>query len=156
MSMWLSLAKIEPALLSRIRDEPELVDALFDEEAASPSPEFRGAADTFGCDYRWLSEIAEGKAQAEHGTTAWREVFPWLAKASGHDCPVIDKAYDFGYGPAHFLTPEEVKQIAEGLAAEGWDTRARWDGDDSNSFADLPPFFVAAAAEGKCVVGGVS
>ena len=48
-------------------------------------------------------------------------------------------------GPAFVLTPDEVRQAAEGLVTEGW---AR--------FLGLGPFFSSAAAEGKGVIGGVN
>jgi len=73
--------------------------------------------------------------------------------------------FEFCYGPAFFLTPEEVRQVAQGLVAEGWtgDTTA---GDwyqenedaeyENDEFDDLGRFFAAAAAEGKAVIGGVN
>ncbi|MFJ8112717.1 hypothetical protein [Streptomyces sp. NPDC096132] len=161
MSMWLSLAKIEPSLLTTAREKPELIDSLFfdeDDDPGAPVPGFRPVADAYGYDYRLLSDIAEGRAQAEENTTDWMGAYPWLAKASGHGCDVTEE-YEFCYGPAFVLTPDEVRQVAEGLVAEGWvpSTAAKWDEEtEDDEFEDLGPFFAAAAAEGKAVIGGVN
>ncbi|MEU1180354.1 hypothetical protein ABZ464_22370 [Streptomyces sp. NPDC005820] len=145
MSMWLDLVKIDPAVLAAVQERPQLIDALFSEED-DPDPVVAGVhsdADSFGYDYRLLSDIAEGRARAEQGTGDWQSAYPWLARAAGHDCAVVE-AYDFGYGPAHFLTPDEVAEVARGLRTEHWD------------LDDLLPFFTRAAAEGRAVLGGVS
>ncbi|MHC5907525.1 hypothetical protein ACVNF4_27100 [Streptomyces sp. S6] len=54
-----------------------------------------------------------------HRTADWHTAHPWPARATGHNCPAVEE-YDFGYGPAHFLTPDEVARVAEGLRAEHW------------------------------------
>ncbi|MEU1511435.1 DUF1877 family protein [Streptomyces sp. NPDC005811] len=138
MSMWLDLVRIDPELLAAVQERPELIDALF----SAADDEEETDADSFGLDYRLLADIAEGRALAEQGTGDWQSAYPWLARATGHDCATVEE-YDFGYGPAHFLTPDEVGEVARGLRAEHWDL----DG--------LVPFFTKAAAEGKAVLGGV-
>ncbi|MFF3373545.1 hypothetical protein ACFYXF_11420 [Streptomyces sp. NPDC002680] len=140
MSMWLKLTKLEPSLLK------------------SALEEFRRTGDSFGCDYRLLSAVAEGRAEVEEGTADWTKAYPWLARSTGHGCVVIEE-HRFGYGPAFILTPDEVRQVAKGLVAEGWAvgaTAADWDGEsEDHGLQDLGPFFAAAAAEGKAVLGGV-
>ncbi|MFK0160663.1 hypothetical protein ACIQVK_52585 [Streptomyces sp. NPDC090493] len=148
MSMWLKLTKIEPALLMAVREGAVL-------------SAFRTRADSYGCDHRILSTIAEGRAEAEEGTTDWTKAYPWLARSTGHGCAAVEeKEYESGYGPAFVLTPDEVRQVAEGLMAEGWattgTTAADWTGEsEDHGLEDLGPFFAAAAAEGKAVIGGV-
>lgn len=161
MSMWLDLVKIDPALLAEIRTSPQLIDALFDEDDI-PAPlttAVHRTADFFGHDYRLLAELAEDRAKVERNTADWHTAYPWLARATGHDCPTVE-AYDFGYGPAHFLTPDEVARVAEGLRAEHWSPGARathWDpGAEDRDLTELVPFFAKAAQEGKAVLGGVS
>jgi hypothetical protein len=63
--------------------------------------------------------------------------------------------FDFCYGPAFGMTPEEVKEVAAGLAAEPWAHEALGVDDDEN-LPGLLRFFAEAAAEGKGLVGGVS
>ncbi|WP_431971013.1 hypothetical protein [Nocardia sp. bgisy134] len=161
MSMWLELAKIEPSLLEEMREKPELIHTVFfSENDSAPLPGgLRRVADFYGYDYRTLSAIAEGRAEAEKGTADWRDAYPWLARATGDHCDVI-AGYEFCYGPAFVLTPNEVRQVTEGLVAEGWvlgTTVADWDEEnEDDEFEDLCPYFAAAAAEGKAVIGGVS
>ncbi|MFF5965097.1 hypothetical protein ACFY64_15430 [Streptomyces collinus] len=100
--------------------------------------------DSHGEDFRALGDIAGGRAEVEEGESDWRFAYPWLARATGHGCQVVEES-EFGYGPAFVLTSDEVRQVAEGLVAEGW---AR--------FLGLGPFYASAAAEGKGVIGGVN
>ncbi|WP_157968562.1 hypothetical protein [Streptomyces geranii] len=130
--MRLKLARIGPALLEAMR------------EAVRPTPGLVGDLSFHGYDYRVLDAVAEGRAEAEEGTADWRTAYPWLARATGHGCATVE-GYEFGYGPAFVLTPDEVRQVADGLRAEGW----------AGAFEDLDPFFAAAAAEGEAVIGGV-
>ncbi|MFF3940710.1 DUF1877 family protein [Streptomyces phaeofaciens] len=139
MSMWLNLAKTDPARLREARENPELIDALFSDE---DDPE--QAADLHEEDYRTLAEIAEGRAAAEEDSADWTSAYPWLARATGHGCETVEE-YDFGYGPAFLLTPDEVRQVADGLEREGW-TR----------FLELGPYYAEAATEGKGMIGGIS
>ncbi|WP_432087535.1 hypothetical protein [Streptomyces sp. bgisy095] len=161
MSMWLDLVKIDSSLLAVLRERPELIGALFFEDDV-PEPLVSGVhptGDSFGHDYRLLAEVAEGRAEAEKGTSDWRTAYPWLARATGEDCRTVE-GFEFGYGPAHFLTPDEVGQVAEGLVGERWTDRtsaAHWNaGAGERDFDDLVPFFAKAAEEGRAVVGGVS
>ncbi|WTW95096.1 YfbM family protein [Streptomycetaceae bacterium NBC_01309] len=135
MSMWLTLAKIDPALLPDVRSNPDLLDDLLNGD--HPEDE------THGEDYRTIDHIAEGRAEVEEGAADWREAYPWLGRATGHGSEEIE-GDDFGYGPAFVLTPDEVRQVAEGLVGEGW-----------SRFLELAPFLTRAAAEGKAVVGAV-
>ncbi|OPC77412.1 hypothetical protein B4N89_43685 [Embleya scabrispora] len=175
MSMWLTLAKVEPSVPAAVRERPELIGTLFvdpadepdridpadrpdAEQAAALPGEFRPRADSYGLDYRLLAAVAESRARAEEDTADWEAAYPWLARATGHGCDVVDE-YEFCYGPAFVLGPDEVRRVAEGLVAEGWsrDGRAaRWDGErEDHELEDLGPFFAAAAAEGRAVIGGV-
>jgi hypothetical protein len=121
MSMWLSLAKISPEVLAEIRERPDLLDALFFEED-DPLPEgVSRTADMLGCDYLTLSAVADAKARDEFGADDWREHLTWLVRATGEDGDSVLEGYEFGYGPAFVLTVPEVVEVAEGLAAEGWD-----------------------------------
>ncbi|MEV5905197.1 hypothetical protein [Streptomyces sp. NPDC052127] len=160
MSMWLALVKIDPALLAALQERPELVGALFFEDDV-PEPLVSGVdptADSFHYDYRLLSDMAEGRSEAEKGTPKWHTAYPWLARATGENCSAIERS-EFGYGPAHFLTPHEVGQVAAGLAGEHWTHRAsaaHWNAEaEERDFDDLVPFFAKAAAEGKAILGGV-
>ncbi|MEU8134126.1 hypothetical protein [Streptodolium elevatio] len=135
MSMWLHLAKVDAAVAADVRSNPDLVDDLLD--GAHPADE------THGEDYRAVDQIAEGRADVEEGAADWREAYPWLGKATGEGGGEIDGT-DFGYGPAFLLDADEVRQVADGLAAEGW-----------SRFLELGPFYAKAAAEGKCVVGAL-
>ena len=86
MSMWLTLAKIQPALLKEARERPEVVRALFsdgDDSVLLPHG-FRSGADSHGEDFRTLGDIAAGRAEAEEGEPGWTSVYPWLARATGH------------------------------------------------------------------------
>ncbi|MFI1582474.1 hypothetical protein [Embleya sp. NPDC020630] len=175
MSMWLMLAKVEPSVPAAVLERPELIETLFfdpadeperidpsdrpDPERAAVLPgEFRPRADSYRFDYRLLAAVAESRAQAEQGTADWEAAFPWLAGATGHECDEVEE-YEFCYGPAFVLAPDEVRRVAEGLVAEGWARAggaARWDGEcEEHELEDLGPFFAAAAAEGRAVIGGV-
>ncbi|MFI2433065.1 hypothetical protein [Streptomyces sp. NPDC018693] len=159
MSMWLELAKIEPSLLTEVREKPELIHALFfQKDDPAPLPQgFRPGPDSYGEDYRNFVATAEAPAETEEGTTEWG-----LARATGHGCEVIDGYDEFCYGPAFVLTPGEVRQVAKGLVAEGWDADEAADRDEEDEdgevdeFEDLGAFFAAAAAEGRAVIGGVN
>jgi hypothetical protein len=159
MSMWLNLAKVEPELLKAIRAQPKLLDALF---FSTPSSEtqlsgFHPETDTFGYDYRVLTAIAAGRAEDERQMTHWTESYPWLAKATGSEGEIIEE-YEFCYGPAFLIAPEDVPKVAGGLAEEHWDLDL--DEEDRNDeldvFEGLAPFFATAAGEGKAIIGGVS
>ncbi|MFE5334181.1 hypothetical protein ACFRCG_48090 [Embleya sp. NPDC056575] len=175
MSMWLMLAKVEPAVPAAIRERPELIETLFFDPADEPDRidpsdrpdpdqaavlpgEFRSRADSFGVDYRLVAAVAESRARAEQDTADWEAVFPWLARATGHECDEVEE-YEFCYGPAFVLAPDEVRRVAEGLVAEGWARdggAARWGEErEEHELEDLGPFFAAAAAEGRAVIGGV-
>ena len=146
MSMWLTLAKIAPPVLAEARQNPALIDALFsggNDPTLLPQG-FRPGADSHGEDFRALGDIAGGRAKAEEGESDWASAYPWLARATGHGCEAVE-GYEFGYGPAFVLAPDEVRQVAEGMVTEGW---AR--------FLELGPFYASAAAEGKGVIGGVN
>ncbi|MDR6980776.1 hypothetical protein J2X68_007518 [Streptomyces sp. 3330] len=160
MSMWLALVKIDPAMLSAVRERPELTGALFFEDDV-PEPLVSGVHPTGDCfhyDYRLLSDMAEGRSEAEEGTPKWHTAYPWLARATGENCSTVEGS-ELGYGPAHFLTPHEVGQVAAGLAGEHWTSRAsapHWDAEaEDRDFDDIVPFFARAAAEGKAILGGV-
>jgi hypothetical protein len=121
MSMWLSLAKISPEVLAEIRERPDLLDALFFEEAEELPEGVSRTSDMLGCDYLTLSAVADAKAREEFGVDDWREHLTWLVRATGEDEAEVLEGYEFTYGPAFVLTAPAVVEVAEGLAAEGWD-----------------------------------
>jgi hypothetical protein len=169
MSMWLNLAKVSPALLAEIRTRPDLLDALFFEESSGIEG-FDPHADVLGCDYRTLSAIAEAMAGHDDPALDWRDQYPGLSRATGEaDVEYLD-GYEFTYGPAFAIAPEDLPAVLESLVAEDWtyddldeleegDTdAAEADEDDELMYGDvedLVPFFEAAAREGKAVVGGI-
>ncbi|MYS86516.1 hypothetical protein [Embleya scabrispora] len=130
--MWLTLVKIEPALPGKARERPH------------PVAELRGTHEAHGEDYRALCDIAEGRAEVEEGTAEWMSVYPALARATGNGCAAVE-ASDPGGGAAFVLTADEVARVATGLADEGW-----------TGFLEIARFYVAAAAEGRAVVGEVN
>ncbi|MVO90646.1 hypothetical protein GPA10_39330 [Streptomyces sp. p1417] len=168
MSLWLKLTKIEPPLLEEARRRPDLIEALFSSEDESRGedegergggvlpPTFRPGADSWATDHRLISAVATDRAEVEEGTADWTRAYPWLARSTGEGPDVIE-AYESGYGPAFVLTPAEVRAVAEGLTAEGWAagaTAAHWKGDRAEGgIEDLGPFFAAAVAEAKAVIG---
>lgn len=135
MSMWLTLAKIDPALLHDVHTKPDLAADLLN----GSHPE----AGSHGEDFRAIDQMATGRAEAEEGTTDWAAAYPWLGKATGHGCDVVE-GQALGYGPAFVLTPDEVRQTAAGLASEGW-----------SRFLGLAPFYATAATEGKAILGAI-
>jgi len=167
--MWLTLAKVNPGLFAEIRANPDLLDAIFFDEDDRPAG-LDERSDVFGCDYRTLSAVAEGCAEADEAGVDWREHYAWLARATGENEADHLPGYDFTYGPAFAFAPTDVQRVAEGLAEESWsldeeDARElsgnnsdEEDEDDPefDDFIDLVPFFAAAAREGKAVVGGIS
>ncbi|MDI2127562.1 hypothetical protein [Yinghuangia seranimata] len=133
MSIWLTLVKLDPAAADEARTRPESVAGLLD-----------GTAGRHAEDYRALGDIAEGRAETEEGTADWTRAYPALAAATGTDRPLVEGS-DNGYGPAFVLGPDDVRRVADGLAAEGW-----------TGFLEIARFYVAAAAEGRAVLGALS
>jgi hypothetical protein len=162
MSMWLSLAKVNPELLADIKANPDLLDAIFFNDGDRPAG-LDERSDVFGCDYRTLSAVAEGCAEAEGAGDDWRAHFVWLARATGENEADHMSGYEFAYGPAFAFDPADVQLVAEGMAREDWsppadDARepAGEDEPEFDDFLDLVPFFTAAVTEGKAIVGGIS
>ncbi|WP_433256089.1 hypothetical protein ACQPYK_16355 [Streptosporangium sp. CA-135522] len=158
MSMWLNLAKIDVELLESVRADPDLIGEIFFDNGQAPAG-FRPETDMFGCDYRTLNAVAEGRAEAERESAQWRECYPWLMAATGENGENDVEGYEFDYGPAFVLDPGQVTMVAQGLMGEGWGFgAARRDAADGadEGFEDLGPFYAAAAREGKAIVGGVS
>ncbi|MEV7008860.1 hypothetical protein [Streptosporangium sp. NPDC051022] len=156
--MWLNLAKIDAELLESVRAAPDLIGTLFSDDGRAPAG-FRHGIDVFEDDYRTLAAVAEGRAEAEHGTTRWGGCYPWLAAATGEDGENDVEEYELGYGPVFILDPGRVAEVARGLMGEGWGfaTARRGAAEEAyEGFEDLGPFYAAAAREGKAVVGGVS
>ncbi|WP_344491732.1 hypothetical protein [Nonomuraea monospora] len=155
MSMRLNLAKIEGALLASMRVNPAtLIGAVFLDDGRARQG-FSREADMFVDDYRTLIAVAEGRAEAEHGTVRWKKCYPWLATATGESGENDVAGSVLGYGPAFVLDPAEVTAVAQGLVGEGWGAgkvrAGRFEG-----FEALVPFYVEAARQGKAIVGGVS
>ncbi|MFI6983463.1 hypothetical protein ACIBSV_33285 [Embleya sp. NPDC050154] len=162
MSMWLTLVKIEPAALGEVADAPGLVGGLFADRGGSGSvvSGFRPRVDRYGCDYRVLTMSAEGRLEAEGGMERWTKEYPWLARAVGYGCDIVE-GVEFAGEPAYFLPPEQVGPVAEGLRDERWATGAGasrpWNGiTGDNTFEDLIVFLTAAATEGKAVISTVT
>ncbi|YCK39474.1 hypothetical protein ACNF49_37100 [Actinomadura sp. ATCC 39365] len=149
--MRLSLAKIEAALLESVRADPALVGAVFEGRLRGLPLE----TDLFADDHRSLTAIAEGRAEAEHGTARWRQCFPWLAAATGEDGANDMAGCEVGYGPPFALDPAQVAAVARGLAEEGWKFGAGHAGGAYEGLEALAPFYAAAAREGRAVVGAV-
>ncbi|MGX2994540.1 hypothetical protein JNUCC64_09615 [Streptomyces sp. JNUCC 64] len=138
----------------------EVLDAVFFGGGGGPAPDgFRPVGDSFGHDYRSLIELAEDRARVEGDSPVWEAAYPWLARATGRGCEVVD-GFGFRYGPAFTLGTAEVREVAAGLAREHWSRSVRaadWDvRREDQDLDDLVPFFAAAATEGRCVIGGVS
>jgi hypothetical protein len=112
MSMQLTLAKIDAALLDVIRAEPRLLDRILGgdipggDDRPLPGGAVLTAEDRFSVDYRTLDAIA--------GTLADRT---WFDRATG-GADTVD--YAMNYGPAFVVSPDHVREVAAGLAAEGW------------------------------------
>ena len=173
--MWLNLAKVTPALLAEIRERPALLDVLFLDEGADLPDGFDERRDVFGCDYRTLSAVAEAMADQERPGADWRDLYPWLRRATGDEGADHLTAYEFTYGPAFLLTVEDVVTVHRGLTEEGWafvddvddldaalpddarpDTGSDNIDDDEiddeqyefDDFDEIVPFFAAAVREG--------
>jgi len=134
--MWLSLAKVDPSVLTAIRAEPDLLDAYFEYDEAAPAG-FNPYSDLFSCDYRTLTAIAEAKAEHENNSDDWTECFPWLRRATGEgEGEQLD--YEFTYGLAFVLDVHEVPEVVAGLTAEGWSFDAlEYQLDDENDDEDV-------------------
>lgn len=118
--MWLNLAKVSPDLLADIRVRPDLLDALFFDEAGDPPAGFDPRSDVLGCDYRTLSAVAEGMAAQEEPGVDWREKYVWLRRATGDNEADMVADYEFTYGPAFAFDPATVQAVLDGLNDEGW------------------------------------
>jgi hypothetical protein len=148
MSMWLNLAKLAPADLEKVREDPQRLDRIFFEEEGEAPTEFDEEKDVFGTDYRTLAAIAEAmEIDLDEGES-------WLSRATGSGIGA-ELEFDFTYGPGFVLLPDEVKQVADGLSAEEWAGEALAIDDDEN-LPGLLRFFVAAAEQRRGIVGGVS
>ena len=95
-----------------LRDSSLLEDRLeaaleIEEETGEPDPA------TFSVDKAWdaLSYLVNGYPQDQLDRTG--PPLSWVI--FGHR--TLDPDQDLGYGPARFLTPDEVKQVAEALSA---------------------------------------
>ncbi|MEV4018900.1 hypothetical protein AB0J35_51270 [Nonomuraea angiospora] len=115
VSMRLNLAKIEAALLVSVRAVPALIGTILVNGGQSHAG-FSRETDTFADDYRTLTAIAEGRAEAEHDTTQWRRCYPWLATATGENGANDMEGYEFGYGPAFVLDPAQVTAVVGGVS----------------------------------------
>ena len=161
--MWLNLAKVSPELLARMRAQPGLFDTMFFEEDDELPDGFVPRTDVLGCDYLTLAEVAKAMADIEAPGTDWGDHYVWLARATGAEESDHLEEYDFGYGPAFFLSPGAVAEVLAGLTDEGWlnededrDASEENEGDEFDDMTDLVPFFAAATREGKAIVGGIS
>jgi hypothetical protein len=153
--MWLTLAKLEPALLAAVRGTPGFPGTVLgggggEGGAVLTGPlggGFRPETDRHGEDCRTLDQDAEGRAEVEEDAADWRTVYPALARATGQGPETGEQGApeeQYGYGPAFVLSPDEVREVSEGLEREGW-----------APFLELGPFYAAAAKEGRAVVGAV-
>ncbi|GII97561.1 hypothetical protein Ssi02_77920 [Sinosporangium siamense] len=115
--MRLNLAKIEVALLQSVKADPSVIGTIL----FAPGQTTAG----FSADYRILSAVAEGRAEAEHKSARWKTFYPWLAAATGEDGENDVVGTEFGYGPGFLLDPGQVVAIAHGLMGEGWGVHHR-------------------------------
>jgi len=91
---------------------------------------------------------------------------------------LIDEEQDMGYGPAHYLTPDQVRVVSQALAAISTDDFKQrydpvqltekgvypqvWDDDESGKqyvvdyFDELKEFYATAAREGQAIVTYIS
>jgi hypothetical protein len=95
--MELVLAAISPADLDAVRRQPDLLAPIFD-----------GGAGVFTADYGTLEAEA-----ATMTTKAWFDTAVNGTEPLGYD--------EFTYGPAFALDVADVRAVAAGLVAEGWD-----------------------------------
>lgn len=145
--MWLNLAKLSPTQLEQVRGDPQLLDGIFFEDGEVPD-DFQEESDVFGTDYRTLSAIAEAmEIDLEDGES-------WLSRATGNGIG-SELDFEFTYGDGFLLSPDDVKQIASGLAKEPWAEEAGKVDDDEN-LPGLLRFFAAAARQNRGIVGGIS
>jgi hypothetical protein len=98
MSMFLTLARVDADQLAAIRADPRLLDRIL----GGHDP----GEDVFAADYRTLDAIA-----------AAMDAQIWFDRATG-GTDTVD--FDLNYGPAFVLAPDVVREIAAGLATEGW------------------------------------
>lgn len=91
---------------------------------------------------------------------------------------LVDEEQDMGYGPAHYLTPEQVNEVSTALSMiSASDFRQRYDADKLNekgvypqawednedekdyladNFEDLKTFYSKAAEEGQAIVAYIT
>lgn len=142
VSMWLTLVKVDPSVLGRALESPDVLQLLIEDADSDEEIDgFRPDTDRHDEDLGSLIHIAEGRAEVEEGIADWVVAYRYLAKATGFDPDSALEADDHLF----VLSPADVREVTAGLTTEGW-TR----------FLDLGPFFVAAAREGKSVLGAVS
>jgi len=109
MSMIAGLASIPPDRLEALQAAPDTLDEIV---FAQDEQERERQIDL---DKAWhgIHFLLTGKAWGGEGPLAW-------AVVGGHEI-----GDDIGYGPARFLTPEQVGQVAAALAAVTGDEFAR-------------------------------
>src|SRR5688572_28550181 len=98
--MALVLAKISPIVLDAVRERPALVTQILGGEAP----------DVFTADVDELERTAAGMT-----TRAWFDTAVNGTESLGYD--------EFTYGPAFALDVADVRAVAVGLVAEGWNNR---------------------------------
>ncbi|MFG1609111.1 hypothetical protein [Actinoplanes sp. NPDC049265] len=144
MSMELLLVRLTPAQQEAIAADPELLDLVFPEDEQASLPGVLASlhidADTLEENYLEISAILDESV----------EEYEWMRKAANGTGTTI--RFDFGYGDAFVLSPEQVAEIAAGLDAEEW---LRPDSDEAGSVLAVAAFYRDAAALGRGVIGGV-
>ncbi|HEX5993621.1 MAG TPA: hypothetical protein VFY84_00630 [Jiangellales bacterium] len=141
MSMVFYLVKVTPAVAEKIRAEPDLLPQVWREiELTDPDIAAISDSDRLMEDYLHI-----GERFVDHPGR-----YPWMERAlSGTGTQI---AFEFGYGPGFFVTPDEAGKIATGLAEEG-----SWKPGQPVEWVDdaIAAFYTTAHAEGKSIIGGV-
>jgi len=109
MSMIGNFRQISPSQLANIKDDPSLVEVVLFPDPDHVASEGRG-------DCKWSEEIDIDKA--------WHGIHFLLTGSAGETESALGAVImggegvgdDLGYGPARYLTPERVKELARALA----------------------------------------
>ncbi|GAA2662218.1 hypothetical protein Adu01nite_94940 [Paractinoplanes durhamensis] len=139
--MELCLVALTAHLASRIEVEPGLLDQIFLRVGSVPESGDEEVVEAReSClveDYRRILSKIE------------QQEYPWLYQAINGTGRVVD--YEFGYGRGFLLLPQEVVEIASGIATEGW----LQDVPNIYPQQQVARYFTRAADRGYSIIGGV-
>lgn len=166
MSMIYSLLRVSPAELASYQENSELLEArLFSEEEDAAASHLDKAWDGIYC--LLVGDSMANPAIDDESDSPFRAIlFP------GYSGQLVDAEQELGYGPAHYLTAEQVADASKQLAAvnlrerfeqadpavlaECYPFDEAWTEDDfayiASYFATLQEFFATAAANGEAVI----